>query len=184
MLSYESDEIGGHAMKILGIVIVFISCSLCGFIIDFNEGKRIKELEKFIYAFEILKAEIDYRLTPLQEAAMYAGRLTIEGVKKVFETFASAIGHKNTTDLNEMWQGSLKSNKHYFHLREQDYELLYEFSNACGYLDKNMQKQNIDMLIRKLQAELTQSKEKYQKNTKLNKYLGVLIGASIGIFLI
>lgn len=171
-------------MKIIGIIIVFISCSMCGFIIDWNEKKRNKELEKFIYAFEILKAEIDYRLTPLQEAAMYASRLTIEGIKRVFESFARQLENRNTTDLNEMWRVSLNSNKHYFHLAEQDYELLYEFSNACGYLDKNMQKKNIDMLIKKLESELTQSKEKYQKNTKLNKYLGVLVGASISIFLI
>ena len=171
-------------MKVLGIVILFVSCSMCGFIIDLNENRRIKELEKFIYAFEILKAEIDYRLTPLEEAALYAGKLTIEGVQRVFEVFARELRDKNTVDLNEMWEGALSANKGYFHLGEKDYELLHEFSHACGYLDKNMQKRNIDMVIKKLQEEVVLSKCKYQKNTKLNKSLGVLIGACISIFLI
>ncbi|MDF2613638.1 MAG: hypothetical protein K0S71_1424 [Clostridia bacterium] len=171
-------------MKLLGIIVAFISCSMCGFIIDWNESKRIKELEKFIYAFEILKAEIDYRLTPLHEAAIYASKVTIEGVKRVFEAFASELENKTTTDLNKMWEISLNTNKGYFHLNKEDYTLLYEFSNTCGYLDKNMQKKNIDMLVRKLQEELTQSKHKHQKNAKLTKYLGVLVGACISIFLI
>ncbi|WP_069998203.1 stage III sporulation protein AB [Cellulosilyticum sp. I15G10I2] len=171
-------------MKLLGIILMFVSCSTCGFIIDWHENKRLKELEKFIYAFEILKAEIDYRLTPLQEAAIYVSKLSSEGIKKVFETFAGALGDRNTTDLNVMWEQALNHHKTSFHLSQQDYSLLFEFSNACGYLDKNMQKKNIDMLIYKLEQELIMSKSKYQKNTKLNKYLGVLIGACISIFLI
>ena len=155
-----------------------------GFIIDLNESRRIKELEKFIYAFEILKAEIDYRLTPLEEAARYAGKMTIEGIRKVFEGFAKSLGAKTTANLEMMWEEALKENKRYFHFTQKDYELIYEFSYACGYLDKNMQKKNIDMLIKKLQEEVAFSKKKYEKTTKLNKYLGVLIGACISIFLI
>ncbi len=171
-------------MKLLGIMMLFVSCSMCGFMIDWHENRRLRELEKFIYAFEILKAEIDYRLTPLQEAAIYVSRLSSTGIKRVFEMFAGALSDKKTTDLNGMWEQAVNSNKSFFHLNAQDYTLLYEFSNACGYLDKNMQKKNIDMLIYKLEQELTLSRNKYQKNTKLNKYLGVLIGACISIFLI
>jgi stage III sporulation protein AB len=156
---------------------------MCGFIIDWNENKRIKELEKFIYAFELLKAEIDYRLTPLQEACLYVAGLTKAGVRSVFESFIGALESKSSIDLNVMWQTALDTNKSHFHLNSQDYDLLLTFSNACGYLDKNMQKKNIDMLIQKLQEELLLSKNKYQKNTKLNKYLGILIGACISIFL-
>ncbi|MDF2596836.1 MAG: hypothetical protein K0R69_3177 [Clostridia bacterium] len=170
-------------MKALGIVMVFVSCSMCGFIIDWNENKRIKELEKFIYAFELLKAEIDYRLTPLQEACLYVASLSKAGIRSVFEKFVEALESKVCIDLNEMWQSALESNKLHFHLKQQDYDLLLTFSNACGYLDKNMQKKNIDMLIQKLQEELLLSKSKYQRNTKLNKYLGILIGACISIFL-
>lgn len=171
-------------MKMLGIIIMFAGCSMCGFIIDWQENRRIKELEKFIYAFEILKAEIDYRLTPLQEAALYVSQLSQGGIKKVFEKFAETLEAKSTPDLNVMWEDALKAYSSFFHLNQQDYQLIAEFSNACGYLDKNMQKKNIDMLIYKLDQELVLSKNKYQKHTKLNKYLGVLIGACIGIFLI
>ncbi len=171
-------------MKLLGITIVFISCSMCGFIIDWNENKRLKELEKFIYAFELLKAEIDYRLTPLQEAALYVSHLTTDGIKKVFAAFASALESREYSDLNLMWEQALCTHHGEFHLRPDDVTMLSEFSNACGYLDKNMQKKNIDMLIYKLKEELTASREKYQKHSKLNKYLGVLAGACVSIFLI
>ena len=171
-------------MKLFGIILVFIGCSLCGLVIDGHEKKRLKELEKFIYIFELLKAEIDYMLTPLKEASLCVAEHATREIKEVLRDFARQMEDKESVDIDAMWKGALKSQRANFHLGEADYELLYSFGSACGYLDKEMQKKNIEMLIYKLQEELTTARHKYQKNTKLNKYLGILIGACISIFLI
>lgn len=171
-------------MKLVGIMILFMSCSTYGFVIDRYDYQRLKELEKFIYALTLLKAEIDYRLTPLKEAMLYVSQFTTPAIRKVFEAFANALGERDSVDLNKMWQESLKSNYSAFHLYPRDYQMLHELSQGCGDLDKNMQKKNIDLLVEKLNHELIRATEEYQKRTKLNKYLGILIGACISIFLI
>lgn len=169
-----------------GIVlgIIFLLCSLAGVWIDEDQRKRIKELESFVYLFELLKGEIDYQLTPLKEACMQISQRDHQGIGKIFMQFAKRLETKESADLNDMWKQSLEDYRGKLYLKETDYEILESFSQACGYLDKNMQKRNLDYVIEKLDHERKVSQEKYERCSKLNKSLGVLIGAAIVIFLI
>jgi len=175
---------GDEEVKWLLLVLIFFACTVVGVWIDEDQRKRIKELEKFIYLFELLKAEIDYQLTPLKEACVQAGQREERGIGKIFLNFANQLEAKESVDLNAMWMGALEAYKGQLHLQEKDYEMLSAFSGACGYLDKNMQKRNLDMIIEKIQRERKLSEEKYERCSKLNKSLGALIGAALVIFLI
>lgn len=171
-------------MKGIALMLIFIGCSIGGVWIDQDQRKRIKELETFIYLFELLKAEIDYQLTPLKEACQMIGVREQGNIGNIFLYFSEQLEAKESVDLNQMWQGALEAYRGKLHLKEGDYENLSAFSMACGYLDKNMQKRNLDMVIEKMEHEKKLSQEKYERCSKLNKSLGVLIGAAIVIFLL
>lgn len=171
-------------MKWIGLSIVFGCCTLCGIWRDEDQRKRIKELEHFIYLFELLKAEIDYQLTPLKEACIQISYHEQGAIKGVFLSFAKELDEKMSVDIRKMWDHALKSQQAKLHLQAEDYKLLQSFGDSCGYLDKNMQKRNLDMVIERLEHERRLSEEKYERCTKLNKSLGMLVGAALVIFLI
>lgn len=171
-------------MKWIGLGIIFICCTVCGVWIDQDQRKRLKELERFIYLFELLKAEIDYQLTPLKEACIEVTYHEEGILKKVFLYFAKQLEEKQTLEVGKMWEAALAAYKGELHLKESDYNLIRSFGSACGYLDKNMQKRNLDMVIEKIEHERKLSEAKYEKCTKLNKALGMLVGGVLVIFLI
>ena len=177
-------ERGGTEVKYFLLGGIFSLCCLAGFWIDEAQRKRINELEKFMYVFEILKAEIDYQLTPLKEACMHIGEREKNSVGKVFLSFAQILEEKESVNLSQMWQTALVSQKEVLHLKTDDYVTLEEFSGACGYLDKALQKRNLEMVIDKMAHEKKRSEEQYERCTKLNKSLGVLVGATLVILLI
>ncbi len=171
-------------MKTIGISLILLGCTISGFIIDGWEKKRIKQLENFIYVFELLKREIDYQLTPLREACHKMVRFANRDVGEVFKSFEHEIEDKVSWDIEEMWQGAIARQRHNLCLKDEDYSILNDFGKACGYLDKEMQGKNIEMVLDGLKMRTKDAKKHYEKNTKLNKYLGFFIGACISIFLI
>ena len=172
-------------MRYIAIICVFIGCVLGGFWRDLDQKKRIKELESFGYVFEILKAEIDYRLTPLKDAcSMAASRIDDECIIGIMNHFQDSIQEKKYINISDMWTNSINCNKSQLHLKEEDIKVLYQFGAICGCIDKNMEKRNIEMCISALNEVIFKAKEDYIKESKLNKSLGVLIGLAISIFLI
>lgn len=157
---------------------------MSGFIIDGWEKKRIKELENFIYIFELLKRDIDYQLTPLKEACNNGVQFATKEIGVVFKNFAIEMEKKASWCIEEMWHNALTQQKGELHLKEEDYERLESFGKACGYLDKQMQEKNIEMVIETLKMSVLDAKRHYEKTTILNKYIGFFIGACISIFLI
>ncbi len=171
-------------MRLLGIGLVFISCSLGGFIMDGYARKRLRELEQFVYVFELLKAEIDYRLTPLEEACYVVASFSIPTLASLFEGFGKLLQGRQSANVAGMWEEAIACKVEKLHLKEEDIEILQSFGKACGYLDKTMQSRNIDMLITRLKQELEKAKNQYDKQGKLNRSLGILIGACLSLFLI
>lgn len=171
-------------MKLLGISFVLIGCTLSGLAVDQMAYKRLKELEGFIYAFELLKGEIIYHLTPLKSAVENAAKRSKGGIKTVFKSFEKALEAKEMESVQEMWEKALKENAKRLYLNEEDLKNLMQFGIACGYLDTSMQAVNIELTVEGLKERLKEEKEKYLRTSKLTKSFGLLIGASISIFLI
>ena len=172
-------------IRLIAIAFVFIGCVLFGIWRDLDQKKRIEELEKFIYIFEILKAEIDFRLTPLKEAcSIAANRIDNTLIIAIIDKFNSDLDEKKSTDVGEMWRNAIDYKRAELHLKDEDIKALQQFGTACGYLDKNMEKRNIEMSIVSLREIISGAKEEYIKASKLNRSLGILIGLGISIFLL
>lgn len=171
-------------MKILGITIILLACTAMGFYIDSWQKERVRQLEELIYAFEILKGEIDYRLTPMIEACDAVSQMTSRSIGGLFDSFKQCLKDRRADNIRQMWEQSIEENKASLHLIEEDYVVLGEFGNIVGHLDKEMQKRNIELLLTKLVRVKDEAKEKYDRTSKMYKGLGILVGACISIVLI
>jgi stage III sporulation protein AB len=171
-------------MKGIGILCVMCGCTLMGFLVDTIKFKRLTELQQFIRCFELLKGEIHYRLTPIGEACQYVAEKNLGPVGDVFLNFALALRTKESPDSETMWQDSLKGCWEVLHLEQEDFDMLKEFGATLGGVDKTMQQRTIEMMLNKLVEKVASEKARYEKNTKLHKSLGVLVGLCLSIFLI
>ncbi|ONI37676.1 hypothetical protein AN639_00820 [Candidatus Epulonipiscium fishelsonii] len=171
-------------MQILGIALILMTCTLIGYAFERNEYRRVKEYEQLIYGFEILKSEIDYSLSPLSEACLTASKLTQDGVQQIFIRFNYHLTKREETDTKRMWEKSIDESRQYLSLKEEDYTMLSMFGNIAGYLDKELQKRNIEMLLEKLVIQKKEITSNYNRTSKMYKGLGILIGLSVSIILL
>lgn len=171
-------------LKMIGICMVFMGCSLAGIAIDLKYRKRVKELEELVYALECLKGEITYRLSPLQEACDTIGKQVHHGVGALFINFSKLLKQKEVDNLYVLWKQALKQEAHHFHFNNEDYEMLYEFGRGLGYLDKNMQQANIELFLNRLNNTLEKALKEQEKSSKLRTGMGILIGACMSILII
>ncbi|MGL4799638.1 MAG: hypothetical protein ACRCWY_09640 [Cellulosilyticaceae bacterium] len=171
-------------MKLLGLLMVLIGCSSAGYLLDLKYRLRLKELTAFIHSFEQLKGDIDYRLTPLPEACIHVASNSKHGTGHVFRHFGMALEERTGVHTEHIWRQVIKKEKHRYHLKEEDYDVLYEFGHLSGFLDKEMQKNQIELVLRDLKRLVTKGEEEKEKTTKLYTGMGILIGACLCILLI
>ncbi len=171
-------------MQLLGIGLIMSSCTLAGFAYDGYEGKRVKQLEQLLVGFEILRAEIDYQLTPLGEALEKASEMTDNGVDDLFGNFAYKLAQNDDIDTKRMWFSAIDESRRQLSLKEEDYKVLETFGAAIGMLDKEMQKKKIDWVLSRLSNKKDTAQSMYERKSKLYRGLGVLVGLSISIVLI
>lgn len=171
-------------LKMMGILMIFTGCSLTGICIDLKYRKRIKELEYLIYAFEYLKGEINYRLTPLNEACFRVGKDCRHEIGQIFITFSKLLAAKSAEDGSALWQQALQKEKNRYHLNDEDYALIGEFGRGLGHMDKKMQQGNIEMMQEKLKMTLNLAQKEQEKSGKLRTGMGILVGACISILII
>ncbi|OOB78809.1 MAG: hypothetical protein ATN33_06650 [Epulopiscium sp. Nele67-Bin001] len=171
-------------MQLVGIGLIMSSCTLAGFAYDGYEGKRVKQLEQLLMGFEVIRAEIDYQLTPLGEALERASEMTNDGVNELFANFAEKLAQNNDIDTKRMWYCAIDDSKRKLSLKDEDYKVLETFGTTVGMLDKEMQKKNIDWVLSRLAQKKDVAQAMYERKSKLYRGLGVLVGLSISIVLI
>lgn len=163
---------------------VFLGCAMIGFIMDLKNKKRLKELDAIIQSFEQLKGDIDYRLTPLPEACIHVAGGSQQGVGHIFRNFGMGLEQRRSTDTGMLWREAIEKERHRYSLQQDDYDILYDFGQLSGCLDKEMQKKQIELLLMKLREVVTYQQANKEKTSKLYTGMGILIGACLCILLI
>lgn len=171
-------------MKLLGLMMIFVGCAFVGFLMDAKNKKRLKELEALVQSFEQLKGDIDYRLTPLPEACIHIAGSSGQGVGHIFRNFGMSLDERKCTDTGGLWREAIEKEKHRYSLQQEDYEVLYGFGRQSGYMDKEMQKKQIEFVLIRLRELVAYAQANKEKSSKLYTGMGILIGACLCILLI
>ncbi|ONI46107.1 hypothetical protein AN641_02250 [Candidatus Epulonipiscioides gigas] len=175
-------KVGEH-MRILGLALILISCTILGFVYDSQEKKRVLQLEELLFGFNLLKSEIEYKLTPLIEALKLTSAKTGNGIDKLFYLYAYKLEQRNETDEKKMWKDTLIQSSKLLKLTEEDLKIIEPFGDI-SFLDRETQKININWLLEELKRKKDDANEIYQKRSKVYCSMGILLGLSIVIVLI
>ncbi len=151
-------------LKSMGFLLVV----LCGMLLAFKNqqgyGKRMDELEAFVEAIRLMRAEMIYLKTPVGEVFRLAAQGENPVVNQFFEYLHKSLGAGKT--LKQLWNSGLQKYTRYFCLNQKDILVLSEFSVLLGQTDIENQIENLDNTLDKLSVQLNSARQEREKNQK------------------
>ncbi len=171
-------------LKMTGAILIVAAAYLYGKEISLQYRDRVYYLEELLLALEFFTAEVGYGLTPLPQAFENIGKRVKSPVKGLFRDTASELRKGSGLSARECWQAALENNSLYRQLTEEQLELLQRLGTVWGKGDKNAQLKQVLLLQELLRQALQTAREQQQKNEKLWRYLGLLGGVTLVIFLL
>ena len=171
-------------LKIIGSMMIVVSTSLIGFYLANKEDFRIKDLLEAKKAFGILKSEIEFARTPLPEAFVYISERVEKPVAEIFGSIADKLSQKSTDSISSIWSETFAQEAKKTYFANEDIELFTSFGKTVGYLDVQMQRNTIEMIVNSIDAKIDTLKELSSKNKKMYQSLGVLGGILICVVLV
>jgi stage III sporulation protein AB len=170
-------------IKIIGAICTVIGTAFIGFLLDRLDVYRMNDLKTLQKAFIFLKGEIDYMITPLPVAMEQVGNRIDSNIGKIFTTAGESMSKKTGYNASDLWDEAVELYIYDTYLSKSDKNILLSFGSALGYLDKEMQKNNIELGLLYLEEEMKRLNLHHQKNGRLYRSLGILSGLLIVILL-
>lgn len=170
-------------IKTLGMACVLASATMLGWHIDRTKLLRIEDLEGFTRMLHMLYSEVNYSVTPLPTALEEIISKNDTRINCIISTLLDLMEEKTGESISVLWEKAMSSQLPYIYLEEEDAKNLLSFGQSLGYLDKEMQKKNIEITLEYLENQIVKLEKKHDKNGRLYRSLGVLGGCLLCILL-
>lgn len=170
-------------MVTFGIVCLVASTSFCGFYLASLLAKRYQQLLTFQYAIQLFETELTFGHTPLHEALGLIAEQIEEPLSKLFQGFSEGLLDKEV-EVEQVWGRILAEHRAYLAFHQSDYAVLTRFAEGLGKHDLYTEKQQLENFRIHLQMLCERAKEKVEKESKMTRSLGVLIGLLLVIILV
>lgn len=170
--------------KLIGAIFVIGSCSVSGYYFSMADKFRIEELRDMKRAMTILKGEIDFSSSPLSEAFREAGQRVGGTTSELMEEFSECLAKRKGESASQMWSETLEKKRKNSYFGKEDIDAFLSFGRALGYLDREQQCSQIDLVVSYLNQTEETLLEKSAKTAKLYRSMGVLIGTLVTLVLL
>lgn len=170
-------------MKYLGLIIIFISTTALGFKITDNMNVRIISLREIRKMLILLRGEIMYNMSSIDEAFLNTAAKTAEPFSMFMKEVAKEIQKKDGTMFSKIWDEKLRLLAKTC-LTRKDVKALKDFSEGFGCQYKENQVSSFNMYIEELEREIREADKKKDENSRLYRTLGIMSGLFIVIILI
>lgn len=163
-------------MKILGLILVFVSSASVGYIRSNSYKERDSELHSFIELLYFIKNEISSYLTPQWE---------------IYEKFENSVLEKNGfLSLLRAYSEKGRENPLFYaldgaslKLGKEEEEIIKAFARDFGTLSTADECDRCDRTIRKLEEIYKTKKEETLEKTRLCRSVGCMIGLGLVLLL-
>lgn len=166
-------------LKILIYSFIFLSCSLIGILISKKYTNRVKELNEFKNALNMFKTKIRYTYEPIPEIFQEISENLEPNVGFVFNQAAQKM---NKLAAGEAWELALKMDN--LNIEEEDRNALKNLGKLLGQTDLDGQISQIEMTSSFLDNQIKLAEEQKNKNEKMYRTLGMIMGIAIVIIVI
>ena len=170
-------------LRLVGLVMIVGLSITTGTYLGKVYGFRVEDLKNFKKALVILKSEIEYMGTPLSQALQNIGdKLSPSVVSSVFYEASTQLEAHVPPDL--ALESSLTKYQPQMYLLADDQANLKSFGKTLGYLDKELQLNNIALTLNYLDQRIQEEIQNQIKYKKLYQTLGILAGLLAVVVLI
>lgn len=169
-------------LRLLGCILIFISCSSMGFIKALSYKARTTELENTLELIRLLNMEIIYKKDSLAKVFERVSCMKSCWFACVLKECSIHMKHQKTLEFS--WQQALIKNAENCPLKTSDIKILEDISAGLGKSDVSGQKKFMEPAVIRMETSLTEAREQEKKQSKMYRGLGVAAGTVIAVILI
>lgn len=158
-------------IKFIGAGIILISSIMWGFLNAMSPYKRYNNLMKISLCLNTMKNEIRFSSEYIDDVLIKVYKITeFEYIFKTATLFDKSIS------ISKRWKMAVVNDAPLLHLSKEDVEILSLFASELGMTDREGQLKNIENTLSHLNTLEHAAKDEYDKNSKLQKGLGLSVG--------
>jgi len=169
-------------MKILGATALIVSSGLYGIYCGRRIEKSVEQTKDLRSGLNALKQEIYFNGVPLGKALENAAELMSTEVKDVFSECGKGIDMQNGTSLKEHLLPCITESKIF--IDEQCKSILSRWAANAGRGDRNAELESLEYTLSLLDQFIENAEERCERQARMCKNCGFLIGAFIVAVLI
>lgn len=169
-------------MQIIKIFILFIVFALSNYIGKMIASKykyRLEELKEMKNALNIFKTKIKFTYEPIPEIFDEISKNSTHNIGNIFRKAKEQMKSKTA---GESWKKAIEESEN--NLKDEDKNTLEMLSKMLGESDIDGQVSQINITLEFLEKQIKQAEEERNKNEKLYRQLGTIMGLAIVIVLI
>ena len=166
-------------IKVILFFLIFIACTYVGLIISNKYKNRVRDLKEFKSVLNIISTKIRYTYEPIKEIAKDISNMNKTNIGKIFEEFYTQLNEKTITDA---WNDSIEKTGNNF--SKEDKSIIKYLGKMLGKTDIEGQVSQIIQTNEFINIQIDKAEKERQKNEKLYRSLGIIIGFVIIIILI
>ena len=165
-------------LKIIILFFILIICTSIGMLKAKVYNNRVMELKKVKNSLEVLKSKIEFTYEPIQDIFQEISNIVYANQANIFQETVENIGKFG---LTESWTRAVEKNAD---LNEEDKSTIKMFGKLLGKTDKSGQINEINVTSKLLDTQIEKAEQDKDKNYKLFKTLGTVVGIGLCIILI
>lgn len=164
------------------ISLTIIGCSsLIGFIYANAFIDRTKLLGSLLSTLQMLETEILYSATPLPELLKKVAKKSKPEISNILLATSDTLYKKEGLLFADVWEKAVEKETEYTSFTKEDIEILVTLGKNMGISDSKDQIKHIHLTMEEVKRSYEQSIVMQNKNVKLYRNLGILLGITIVI---
>lgn len=170
-------------IKMLGVCIILLGATVMGVCASSSLTNRARTLNSFMNALDIMRSEINERLTPLYELMIILGDISSYAVASFFKACAEEMKKKPDIPFAIIWRKNLK-HADYLQLKAGETEAISALGEVLGRYSAKEQSEAIEHTLRNVETMAQNAENTRQKLGGLYTKLGVICGIAVVIVFI
>jgi len=166
-------------IKLFILFSIFLSSIYIGILISKKYVNRVKELKEMKNALNMFETKIKFTYESIPEIFKDISDKTENNIKNIFKTSSEKM---NIMSAGEAWSNSIDEIN--CNLTQEDKSILKDLGKMLGKTDVEGQVSEIQLVSRFLDTQIEIAENEKQKNEKMYKTLGGVIGLALAIVLI
>lgn len=175
----EREDKRMYVLKMLLYIAIVLATIQIGRVIASRYTNRYQELKECKLALSILQTNIEYTMKPIPEIFKEIAQKIKPPIAQLFQTAAENM---DNLSAGEAWEHSFELVG--TNLKKEDMATMKSLGKLLGKTDIEGQVKEIQLVHHFLDTQIQEAQMEKQKNTKLYKTLGVVVGMTIVILLV